>query len=144
MMSSMSYALFGWSGTIVWSASSRRSTGSRVGRSGGSSMLFWGRKVMSSRMSARHSSSLSAAKCATPDVVPWVWAPPSSSAETLSCVTALMTSGPVTNMYDVFLTMNTKSVIAGEYTAPPAHGPRIAETCGTTPEASVLRRKMSA
>ena len=40
--------------------------------------------------------------------------------------------------------MNTKSVIAGEYTAPPAHGPRIAEICGTTPEAIVLRRKMSA
>ena len=34
--------------------------------------------------------------------------------------------------------------MAGEYTAPPAHGPRIAEICGTTPEASVLRRKMSA
>src|SRR5437773_10914461 len=40
--------------------------------------------------------------------------------------------------------MKTKSVIAGEYTAPPAHGPMIAEICGTTPEASVLRRKMSA
>src|SRR5438445_252614 len=40
--------------------------------------------------------------------------------------------------------MKTKSVIAGEYTAPPAHGPMIAETCGTTPEARVLRRKMSA
>src|SRR6058998_3100772 len=37
-----------------------------------------------------------------------------------------------------------KSVSAGEYTAPPAHGPMIAEICGTTPEASVLRRKMSA
>ena len=65
-------------------------------------------------MRARHSSSLSAAKCATPDVVPCVSAPPSSSAVTVSCVTALMTSGPVTNMYDVFFTMNTKSVMAGE------------------------------
>ena len=37
-----------------------------------------------------------------------------------------------------------KSVIAGLYTAPPAQGPRMAEICGTTPEASVLRRKMSA
>ena len=26
-------------------------------------------------------------------------------------------------MYEVPRTMNTKSVIAGEYTAPPAHGP---------------------
>src|SRR6266704_1456063 len=40
--------------------------------------------------------------------------------------------------------MNTKSVMAGEYTAPPAQGPIIAEICGTTPEASVLRRKISA
>jgi len=35
-------------------------------------------------------------------------------------------------------------VIAGEYAAPPAHGPMTAEICGTTPDASVLRRKMSA
>src|SRR5256886_2805697 len=40
--------------------------------------------------------------------------------------------------------MNTKSVIAGLYTAPPAHGPRIALIWGTTPEARVFRRKMSA
>src|SRR2546425_1080837 len=40
--------------------------------------------------------------------------------------------------------MKTKSVIAGEYTAPPAHGPMIAEICGTTPEARGLRRKMAA
>ena len=40
--------------------------------------------------------------------------------------------------YDIF------PVIAGEYTAPPAHGPMMAEICGTTPEARVLRRKMSA
>ena len=31
-------------------------------------------------------------------------------------------------------------LMAGEYTAPPAQGPRIAEICGTTPLASVLRR----
>ena len=37
-----------------------------------------------------------------------------------------------------------ESVIAGEYTAPPAHGPRMTEICGTTPEARTLRRKMSA
>ena len=40
--------------------------------------------------------------------------------------------------------MTVKSVIAGEYTAPPAHGPMMAEICGMTPDASVLRRKMSA
>ena len=31
--------------------------------------------------------------------------------------------------------MNTKSVIEGEYTAPPAVGPRITDIWGTTPEA---------
>ncbi len=48
------------------------------------------------------------------------------------------------NMWLVSLTMNTKSVMAGEYTAPPAQGPRIAESCGTTPEARTLRWKISA
>jgi len=40
--------------------------------------------------------------------------------------------------------MIVKSVIAGEYTAPPAQAPMMAEICGMTPDASVLRRKMSA
>ena len=40
--------------------------------------------------------------------------------------------------------MRMKSVNAGEYTAPPAHGPKIAEICGTTPEARMLRSKISA
>jgi len=34
--------------------------------------------------------------------------------------------------------------MAGEYTAPPAQGPMINEICGITPDAKVLRRKMSA
>ena len=55
-----------------------------------------------------------------------------------------MTSGPVMNMYEVSRVMKIKSVIAGEYTAPPAHGPMIALICGTTPLASVLRKKISA
>ena len=37
------------------------------------------------------------------------------------------------NMYEVLFTITMKSVIAGEYTAPPAHGPMIAEICGITP-----------
>ena len=83
------------------------------------------------------------ARCATPERT-CAAAPPSSSLLTSSCVTARMTSGPVMNMWLVDSTMNTKSVIAGEYTAPPAHGPSTADSCGTTPDASVLRRKMSA
>ena len=38
------------------------------------------------------------------------------------------------NMYEVSRTITIKSVIAGEYTAPPAQGPMIAEICGTTPD----------
>ena len=37
--------------------------------------------------------------------------------------------------------MKMKSVIAGEYTAPPAHGPMMTLICGTTPEAMTLRWK---
>ena len=46
------------------------------------------------------------------------------------------------NMCDVPFTMKMKSVIAGEYTAPPAHGPRITLICGMTPDAFTLRKKM--
>src|SRR5438132_1213421 len=35
--------------------------------------------------------------------------------------------------------MIVKSVIAGEYTAPPAQGPMMAEICGTTPDARAAR-----
>ena len=63
---------------------------------------------------------------------------------TSSCVVALMTSGPVMNMYEVSRTITIKSVIAGEYTAPPAQGPMMAEICGTTPDDMTLRKKMSA
>ena len=65
---------------------------------GGSSRLLAGRKDSRSRISARHSRSSSTAKCATPLVALCVIAPPSSSFVTSSCVTVLITSGPVTNM----------------------------------------------
>ena len=42
-----------------------------------------------------------------------VMAPPSSSLVTSSCVTVRITSGPVTNMYEVSLTITLKSVMAG-------------------------------
>ena len=88
--------------------------------------------------------SLSKAACATPDLDVCVPAPPSCSCVTSSLVTVLTTLGPVTNMYDESRTMNTKSVMAGEYTAPPAQGPMIMEICGMTPDASTLRWNTSA
>ena len=48
------------------------------------------------------------------EVPAWVSAPPSASIVTSSWVTVFTTLGPVTNMYDVPRTMNTKSVMAGE------------------------------
>jgi hypothetical protein len=78
-------------------------------------------------------------KLATPERVAWVRAPPSSSSVTSSPVTIFTTSGPVMNMWLVSLTITMKSVRAGEYTAPPAHGPRITEIWGTTPDAWALR-----
>ena len=59
-----------------------------------------------------------------------------------SPVTALTTSGPVTNMWAFSFVMMTKSVMAGEYTAPPAHGPRMTEICGMNPEAWQDARKI--
>ena len=47
-------------------------------------------------------------------------------------------------MYDIPLAITVKSVSAGEYTAPPAHGPSIPEICGMTPEARMLRWNISA
>ena len=61
---------------------------------------------------------------------------------TSSPVTVFTTSGPVMNMCDVPFTITTKSVSAGEYTAPPAQGPRTTLICGITPDAAQLRRKM--
>ena len=81
-------------------------------------------------------------KLAIPERLAWVFAPPSSSNVTSSPVTALITSGPVMNMCEVPFTMKTKSVMAGEYTAPPAQGPMMTEICGITPEYRTLRSKM--
>jgi hypothetical protein len=55
-----------------------------------------------------------AARWATPEVEACVSAPPNASMVTSSGVTVFTTFGPVTNMYDVPRTMNTKSVMAGE------------------------------
>ena len=63
---------------------------------------------------------------------------------TTSPSTVFTTLGPVRNMYAVPSIIIVKSVSAGEYTAPPAHGPKIPEICGTTPEAMMLRWKISA
>ena len=76
--------------------------------------MFWGMKLSRRLTSSRHSCSEAMAKCATPLLVAWLLAPPSSSCVTDSPVTALMTSGPVMYICPVPSTINTKSVRAGE------------------------------
>lgn len=61
-------------------------------RMGAGSLLHKGRKLNNSRVCRRASMSLSNAPCATPEVVVWVLAPPSSSWVTSSLVTAWKTS----------------------------------------------------
>ena len=60
--------------------------------------MFEGRKLNRYRTWARQSASSSAMKLAMPERLAWVFAPPSSSNDTASPVTALITSGPVMNM----------------------------------------------
>ena len=103
-----------------------------------------GRYDTRSRTCASASSSSSQAPCTTPDRAVCTRAPPSSSWVTSSCVTDRITSGPVRNMLDVPRLMKMKSVSAGEYTAPPAQGPRITESWGMTPDAATFRWKTSA
>ena len=86
--------LYGLTQTGVWNAQ----RGKAEARRGGSSRLFEGIKLKSSRTIERHSASSWARKCATPDVSLWVMAPPSCSFVTSSKVTVLMTSGPVMNI----------------------------------------------
>src|SRR5205814_4140961 len=88
----MSYGFCGSGGTSLLRASSRRMGGSDVARRGGSSRLFDGRKLISSRIIARQSASSRATKWATPLFSLCVIAPPSSCLVTSSCVTVLMTS----------------------------------------------------
>ena len=53
-------------------------------------------------------------KWATPVLVAWVSAPPSSSWVTSSPLTARMTSGPVMYIWPLPWTMKMKSMMAGE------------------------------
>ncbi len=80
---------------------------------GACSRLFDGRKLNRYLTSSSTSSSESATKVATPDLVLWLPAPPSSSSVTSSPVTVFTTSGPVMNMCDFSRTMKMKSVMAG-------------------------------
>ena len=101
------------SGIKVSNENSILSAGSSECLIGGKSLFDDGRKPMNLLNWNKASTSFSKAKSDTPDFFVWVEAPPNSSWLTSSWVTVFSTSGPVTNMYDVSLTMKIKSVIAG-------------------------------
>ena len=86
-----------------------------------------------------HSCSVWVQTWATPLLAPCITVPPSASPVMVSPVTAWMTFGPVMNIWLTLSVMNMKSVMPGEYTAPPAQGPRIIDICGMRPEAFTLR-----
>ena len=94
----MSYGLVGIVGDQALEVSSIRSGGSAVGWSGRILEVVRREEPEELPDPSRHASSLSTAKCATPEIRACVSAPPSSSNVTSSWVTALSTSGPVTNM----------------------------------------------
>ena len=85
------------------------------------------------------SRSSSAIKWTLPLTEACISAPPTSSMLTSRPVTALITCGPVMNMCALCRVMMIQSISAGEYDAPPAHGPAMMAICGTTPDNSTLR-----
>ena len=95
--------------SVTW-----RSGSSPESSTGGSSRLFDGKNDSRWRTSSRQAFSSGETKVATPDLVAWLMAPPSSSNVTSSPVTVFTTSGPVMNMCEVPCTMKMKSVMAGE------------------------------
>jgi len=94
----MSYGSFGLSGMIEASPGAARSGSSPASTVGGWSSQLCGMYLKSLRTWAKHSSSLSARKLATPDFTLCTSAPPRESNVTSSPVVTRMTSGPVMNM----------------------------------------------
>ena len=121
-------ACSGPSGRRVERRVASRSTGSSHGSRAADPRVVRGQERAAARARPRrHASSSRRAKCATPVFVACVVAPPSSSLRHL-----LVGHGPDDvgardeHVARAPSTMKMKSVIAGEYTAPPAHGPMIA------------------
>ena len=94
----MSYGSFELSGMMLARRGSARSGSSVAATRGGCWSELCGMKLSSRRVWAKHSSSVSARKWATPDLVLCTSAPPSESNVTSSPVVTRITSGPVMNM----------------------------------------------
>ena len=94
----MSYDSFDESGMIVARPGSARSASSVGASRGAATSQLCGMNDSNRRTCAKHSSSVSARKCATPDLTLCTSAPPSESKVTSSPVVTRITSGPVMNM----------------------------------------------
>ena len=77
-----------------------------------------------------------------PETVAWASAVANISRAASSPVAALMTCGPQMKRLEFFFVIMMKSISAGLYAAPPAQGPAIIETCGTTPERLTFCQKI--
>ena len=92
-------------------------------------MLLEGRNDRIFCVMAIASRSSSAMKWTLPETEAFAWAEPISAMVQTWPVTALITSGPQMNMFAVLRVMIRKSMRAGEYAAPPAHGPAMTAIC---------------
>src|SRR5919202_152921 len=113
--------------------------GSCGGCRGSGPPAFDGRWASAVFTSSAAWTSWSAVRCATP-LRACTFGPPSSSAVTCSRVTRSTIAGPVRNIFASGPAMTVRSPSAGEYAAPPAHGPPITLICGT--RASACARKI--
>src|SRR3954447_6327800 len=104
--------------------------GSRGGYSGSAPPALEGKCARAARTISAACTSPSATRCATPCLA-CTFGPPRSSAVMRSRVTFSTTAGPVRNMRASGPAMTVRSPSAGEYAAPPAHGPPITLICGT-------------
>ena len=84
-------------------------------------------------IASMHSSSDPTSRSATPEIRVCTRAPPSSSWDTSSPVTAFTRCGPASAIEPRPFTIGTKSARPGMYAVPAAHGPIRAAICGTTP-----------
>ena len=108
-------------------------------RAGVSSQLAGSRRVVLDAW--MHSSSSFTSRSPTPDLRQWTLAPPRSSIEMSSPVTAFVRWGPASAIAPWPTTIGTKSERPGMYAVPAAHGPSIAATIGITPDITTSSRK---
>ena len=129
----MSYGLFGLSGTSVCNSVFNRSAGSAVSSRGGSAMLWSGRYERISEAKLQASSSSSAIKQAIPERDAWSVAPPSPAASISPSSTSGVSSGEERNNCPCSSPKMVKSAKLAASADTPTTGPRTKLIIGTRP-----------